>query len=82
MSIGSGASFEAEDFSSCLPTQRQVAAAGRKRLGSKLGWLVAVSNVDDRRGEEGQPNDSTDVAFANSNGRLDRPCEEASQNGE
>ena len=67
MNNGSGANFEAEEFSLYLPTQRKVAAASRERLGGKLRWLVAVGNLlDDRRGEEGQPNDSTDVAFANS----------------
>jgi hypothetical protein len=63
----SGASFEAEEVSLILPTQREVAAASRKRLGGKFGWLMAAGNFfDDRRGKKGQSNDSADVAFANS----------------
>ena len=50
----SGGSFEAEQFSLRIPTQRKVAAAGRQSLGGKFGGLVPAGNLfDDRGGEKG-----------------------------
>ena len=65
--LGQAGAFEAEEFSLHIPTQRKISGTSRKSLRGKFWRLLAMGNFfDDRRSQKSQPNDSTDVAFANS----------------